>query len=136
MKKTFLIIGILAVIGGGVGYYMYNKPLEDMASAKTDITLAATELFSAFEADEAAANAKFLDKKVQVTGKVLQVETDGEGIVGITLEAGGMLGGVLCKLDRLSEHKRTTFQEGEEVTFKGICTGILMDVVVERCIEL
>ena len=136
MKKILLIAGLLAVVFGSIGYYLYNKPLEDMASAKTDITLQADELYTAYEANETAANARFLDKKIQVTGKVLQVQTDQEGVVGVTLDAGGLLGGVLCKLDGLSEHKRTTFQEGEEVTFKGICTGMLMDVVVERCIEL
>ena len=47
-----------------------------------------------------------------------------------------MLGGVICQLDELSEHKRTEFETGETVQLKGRCTGMLMDVVLVRCVEL
>lgn len=136
MKKLLLIGLGLAIIGSIVGYQMYNKPHEDIRSAQADVDIQATALFSAYEADENTANTEYLDKKIQVSGTVMKVETDDAGKVGVTLNAGGMLGGVVCKLDDLAEHKRTEFAEGEEVTFKGICTGMLMDVVLERCVEL
>ena len=136
MKKAMLIIGILAVAGAGIGYKIYNKPHKDIKSAKADISLNAAELFSAYEQDENAANTKFLDKTVQITGTVQEVKKDDDGNMGITLDGGGMMFGVTCKLDPLSEHKRTKFEVGETVTFKGICTGMLMDVVIERCVEM
>lgn len=136
MKKIIPLVLLIAIIGGIVGYQMYNKPHEDMRSAKADLEVEATDLFSAYESDEAAANTKFLDKKIVVKGKVMKVETDEAGKVGITLDAGGMLGGVVCKLDELTDHQRTEFAEGETIAFKGICTGMLMDVVLERCVEV
>ena len=136
MKKIAIIIGLLAIIGAGVGYMMYNKPHKDIKSTKADITISAEELFTAYEADETAANTKFLDKMIEVKGKVLEVKTDEEGNTAVSLEGGGMMFGVICNLDALSEHKRTEFQTGEEVTFKGICTGLLMDVVLVRCVEM
>jgi hypothetical protein len=43
---------------------------------------------------------------------------------------------VNCQLDELTEHKNTTFTPGDKVIFKGICTGMLMDVVMVRCVEV
>lgn len=106
-----------------------------MGSASADFKMAATELFEQFDADETAANAKYLDKVIEVEGSVLSVSEEEESIT-ITLEAGGMLGGVICQLDPLTKHEKTSFAEGEKLKIKGICTGMLMDVVLVRCVIL
>lgn len=132
----FLKIGIIAIIIGAlIGFYLYNKPHENMEKAKPDIEIGASELFSAFETDELAANEKYLDKVVAVTGVVREVKED-EGVISIVLETEDMMFGVVCQLDELSENGRTVFEVGESVTFKGLCTGSLMDVVLVRCVEV
>lgn len=134
MKKVLITLLSLAAIGMGVGYLIYNKPFEDMNRAKADATLSASELFTAFESDEAAANEQYLDKVVQVSGTVREASTDASGIISITLESGNELAGVICQLDNLSEHPRKEFKPGEQITIKGVCTGMLMDVVLVRCV--
>lgn len=134
MKKVLLTLLSLAAIGIGVGYLIYNKPFEDMNRAKADITLSAAELFTAFESDEAAANEQYLDKVVQVSGTVREASTDESGNISITLESGNELSGVICQLDNLAEHPRKEFKPGEQITIKGVCTGMLMDVVLVRCV--
>jgi len=136
MKKLLLIGGLLAIIGAGAGFYLYNKPHQNIRSAEADFRMTAAELFSEYEADEAAANGKYLGKVIEVTGVVQESGSDEEGKTSITLEGGGMMFGVICKLDDFSEAKRTEFAEGEQVTFKGECTGMLMDVVLVRCVEM
>ncbi|RMG85235.1 MAG: hypothetical protein D6714_06295 [Bacteroidetes bacterium] len=135
MKRALLLLFGLVLIGGYVGYKMYNKPHEDMSRAAAEIKITAPELFAEFEADEAKANAKYLDKIVEVSGKVLQVDKDENGTVNVILDTGGMFG-VVCKLDDLSEHPRTSFETGSEVRFKGKCTGMNMDVLLVRCVEV
>ena len=61
---------------------------------------------------------------------------DEEGRTSITLESGSEMFGVICQLDNLTKHARTNFKEGEEIKLKGICTGVLMDVVLVRCVEV
>ncbi|MCO6476016.1 MAG: hypothetical protein J5I94_05305 [Phaeodactylibacter sp.] len=134
MKKLLGIGLLLALVGLGVGYFMYNKPHQNMEKAEADVSLQASELFSAFESDEGSANEKYLDKVIQVTGTVKEVSTDEEGNVSLTLDSGNGLFGVICQLDNLAEHERTDFQPGEQVTLKGKCTGMLMDVVLVRCV--
>lgn len=136
MKKYLKYLIGLLVIGIASGAYMYYKPHQNIKSSKADETLTATQVFEAFEADETTANAQYLDKIVAVTGKVLAVSKDEEGIVSVTLDAGKDMFGVICQLDQLSQHPREDFPVGETVSFKGICTGMLMDVVFVRCVEI
>jgi hypothetical protein len=125
---------LLAVIGAAVGFYQYNKPHQNMEKADADVTMTAPELFQAFEKDELSANETYLDKVVEVKGEVQQVSINDEGGISLTLNSGNDMFGVICQLDELTEHQKTTFEPGEEVTVKGICTGMLMDVVLVRCV--
>jgi hypothetical protein len=136
MKNVFKYGLLLALIGAGIGVYLWNKPFENMDSAKTDVELSASELFTAFADNEAQANEAYLDKVIAVTGKVREVTNSPEGITKVTLDSGDEMFGVICQLDELSDHQRTDFQPGESVTFKGKCTGMLMDVVLVRCVEV
>ena len=139
MNKTLryllilLLLGLLA--GGYIGYRMWNKPHRDVAGAEADISLEATDLYLQFATDEAAANAKYLDKIVQVCGQVATVSAE-NGAVSVLLDTGDPFGGVACELDHLREHPRTEFPVGERVCFKGVCTGYLSDVVLSRCTEV
>ena len=134
MKKLIGIGFLLALLGLGVGYFMYNKPHQNMEKAEADMTLESTALFSAFEANEAEANEKYLDKVSKISGTVKEVNTDEEGNISLTLESGNELFGVICQMDNLTKQEKTDFKIGEQVTLKGICTGMLMDVVLVRCV--
>ena len=136
MKKILLLAAVLVLAGAAVGFYMYNKPHQDMERAEADMAIQASELYDAFEQDENAANERYLDKVVQVKGKVKSVSKADDGSVSLTLESGSDMFGVICEFDKLTEHAETTFETGQEVTLKGICTGKLMDVVLVRCVKV
>lgn len=136
MKPYLKYVLLLAIILVGIGIYVYNKPHQNIHKTKPDFELEASELFSQFETNEASANEKYLDKVVQVSGEVKEVNTDEAGQVSITLDAGNLMFGIICKLDELAKHKRSTFQPGEKIKLKGVCTGMLMDVVLVRCVEV
>jgi hypothetical protein len=134
MRRTILIIiGVIAVIGLAAGIYLWNKPHKNMQRATADITLTAPELMAAFNEDETTANAKYLDKVVAVSGKVIEASTNGEATV-VSLEAADDLGAISCELDRFSKQNRTTFTPGEQITLKGICSGKTIDVVLVQCV--
>lgn len=135
MKRIFIAVAVIALLGGIIGYQMYNKPHQDIASTESDLTIQASDLLNAFETDEATANQKYNDKLVAVSGTVADV-TKEDGTVKVILDTGNPLSGVICQLDELTEHDRTDFEVGETVTLKGKCTGYLMDVVLVRCVEV
>ncbi|PHI18814.1 hypothetical protein CEQ90_15800 [Lewinellaceae bacterium SD302] len=134
-KKNILIaILLLAAVGGGVAYYLYQQKTPDAASYRTDHRLKATELFAAYEANEEKANEKFLGKTLEVNGTVREVATNAEtGTLTVHLEAGGLLGGVSCEM---APGSRAEIVPGQAYTLKGICSGMLMDVVLNRCVVL
>ena len=134
MRKWIYAILVIGLIGGGIGFYQYNKPHKKILDIEPDFSISAVDIFEEYEMDEIASNAKYLDKVIQISGTVQETKEE-EGLSSITLDSGGMFG-VICQLDQLSKHKRTQFTVGEKVTLKGICTGLLMDVVLVRCIEV
>ncbi len=135
MKRIIYLLLAVAFAGGAIGYYLWNKPHVDMQSAKADLAIDAAALFNEYSADETAANAKYLDKMIAVSGKVKETTKAEDGTVKVSLNTGSDFG-VLCELDPLSKHPRTEFTEGETVTFKGNCTGLNFDVQLTRCVEV
>lgn len=134
MKKIVYALGLMVLLGGGIAVYQYNKPHRDIRQAKVDFEISAQDLFREFSADETAANEKYLDQIMLVSGEVQRVHQQEGQPLKIILRGDGMFG-VRCELDPLTKHQRKDFQEGERLAFKGICTGMLMDVVMVRCVE-
>lgn len=139
MLKKIIIIGvILTALGGSYGYYLWNKPHASIG--KPDITTTATELATEFGKDETAATKKFMGDAtktiiIQVSGKISDVKNDTTGIA-LALETGDPMNGVSCVLDKFTKQPRTDFKVGEAITLKGICTGKLSDVVIDRCVPV
>ena len=136
MKKYLYVLLLLGIAALAVGYKVYNKPHQNIAASKADITMNAQDLFGAFADDETTANEKYLDKLIAVSGIVKEVNVEEEGMTSVTLETTDETFGIICQMDNLTKHKRTNFQIGEKVKFKGLCTGMLMDVVLVRCVEI
>ncbi|WNJ18115.1 OB-fold protein [Pontibacter sp. G13] len=138
MKKTasYLILIVLIGLGiaGYVGYQMYNKPHADLASEQPDAVLSATELFSAYEADESTANAKYLDKRLEVNGTVQEISPTHDGGYVVVLKEADAMFGIGCSFLPDQADEIGSLKAGMEVTIRGICTGMLMDVNLVRCI--
>ena len=132
MKKVIWALLAVGIIGGVVAYKMYNKPHRDIDAEKPVAALTANQLFDAFDADEAAANASYLDKVVEVSGTIDEVAEDSEGNTLVILAAdNAMMGGVSATIDpNVGEFSA---EAGAEVTLKGRCTGMLMEVVMTNC---
>ena len=137
MLKRILQFGLIAaVIGGSIGYYMWNKPHETIG--KPDFITTATEIVTEFDQDEVAAMSKYVGKDgktivIQVSGKIADVKNDTSGIT-LALDTGDPINGISCVLDRFTKHPNTDFKIGDDIKLKGLCTGKLSDVVIDRCV--
>ncbi|MBP6334264.1 MAG: hypothetical protein KA444_02240 [Bacteroidia bacterium] len=134
MKKK-IIFSILFVIAGVAitGAYFFNKPRESVRYKEADVVMEASALVSEYESDESGSNTKFLGKIIEVTGVVSATFVDENGIINITLQ-GGDLAGVGCQFEKNKKADVKKLNTGDKVTIKGICTGILMDVVLVDCV--
>lgn len=130
----YIFVGIAAVVIFGI--YLFNKPHKNVSRAKPDYTMEAKALFTEFEEREEEANKAYLDKVLQISGTVKEVTADDEGGLSVTLDTGNDFFGVVCELQESSKWTREDFKAGQEVTFKGLCSGMLMDVVLVRCVRI
>lgn len=116
----------------GAGFYFINKPNKSLNRTKPDLQITALELFQAFNSDEIAANQSYLDKVIIVSGQIREVH---EGnVLKITLNTDHDMFGIICEFDPDTPVNRADYFIGKEVSIKGLCTGMLMDVVMTRCV--
>ncbi|MDX1408520.1 MAG: hypothetical protein R3330_10315 [Saprospiraceae bacterium] len=134
MKSVIRIVLVLAAIGVGVGIYMWNKPHRNIAKTKPAQTVTASNLVKSYQDDEEAANARFLGQVVQVSGIVRQIQPGDDGTTQILLSSDDLMTSVSCNLQEDQTAGAEGLRSGDQVTINGECTGILMDVVLERCV--
>ena len=116
------------------GYFsVYNAPKASVKEKAVDITLSATELFEAYSKNQTVADQKFIDQVVQISGQIFEIFTDQQGATVFLLATGGDEAGVLCTLELGEKEKVSSKKVGDVITLKGVCTGMLMEVVLNRC---
>lgn len=109
MKKIIRIILLVVLLGGAYATYQYFKPHRDIQGEKPEFQLSGNELVRAYTSDENAANGKFLDKVVEVSGSVAEI--DG---AHIKLESG-----VYCNGD----FSQANLKSGDQAKLKGRVVG-------------
>ena len=131
MNRRFLIFAILLLLIGLAfyGWNEYNRPPAGTAGASADVTISADSLLLAFTADESAANTRFNNKVVEVSGKVREVKPEGSK-VNVSLETNDALAGIVCEFPA---DQSPSVRSGDQVRIKGVCTGYLIDVILVRC---
>lgn len=133
MKYLKYLVLVIAVVAG-VGYYMWNKPKQSIERKQADYVMVPENLLQEFQVNEESANKKYLDKIVSVKGKINSMKADTKGITSIQIDTGDPLSNISCQLTKDQSEKNTALKEGGDIQVKGICTGILMDVVLVDCV--
>ena len=126
-----ILIGILffALVIGGATYYIYNKPHRD-PSSEISIKISSEKLFKSYETNEAEANRLYLDKVVEISGKIVEITFNQDQIPIIILETENTFFGVRCTM----QSSLINVSVGETITVKGICTGYLSDVIITNAL--
>ncbi len=128
--RTFVIILIVFIFGSfTVAYLMWNKPQRKVENEK-GIEITSAQLVKDYQANEAEANKKYLDKAIQVTGTVANIKSNQDGNSTITLASDDAFTGVFCTL----KETPVKVTNGSSVIIKGICSGMLSDVRVREAV--
>lgn len=145
MKKPILLaVAMLALGAAFFAYKAYYKEHTDVATADVMQELSATELFSAFDADEQAATMKYAEKVVTVNGLLLRRDLSNEVAPQIVLEGNGDDGFIRCGFSSEDLQKTIDLTDSTQVKIKGLCKGFNdagdldlladRDVVLSNCI--
>ena len=133
LKRIIFLLLVLVSAGLGFGWYLYNKRPLDIREQHAQMEITAGDLLRSFQQDEVAATRKYVDKVLIVSGKVSNIQFNSMGLPTVFLGAGDSLASVACsfygsEFDNVKEIRPGTF-----IRVKGNCTGILMDVVLNKC---
>lgn len=128
--KHNIVPGIILLFFAGlaVWWYFWEKPRRDVKN-EAAVEISAADLFKAYSENEQTANGLYLDKVIQVTGKVTEVKTNQSGQQVVVLETADPIFGVSCTLKTVDP----SLQAGSMATLKGFCSGFLSDVVIREC---
>jgi hypothetical protein len=130
MKKAIGLVLIFIIVLASAAYYyvfVYAKNHHRDIQAEQSIVVVADSLSAAFGADEAKANATYLNKAIQVTGAILSIDKNQAGQTTLLVGDKAAFSNVSITLTTPLPSK---YGVGSTITVKGVCTGALSDVVV------
>ena len=132
IKITVLVL-LLVMVAVSYGLYQYTRKPADIRGLSPEIEIEAVDLVKEFKNDEAAATSSYVDEILLVRGEVSGIQTASSGQVTIFLEAKDPLSSVTCSFygDETIDQKKII--PGKELKVKGKCTGMLSDVIINKC---
>jgi hypothetical protein len=131
VKVALFFVSFIALSAILAALYMYNLKATDMAKAKPDFVITASTLQKAFEDDETAASTMYINKILEVTGKIASVKPAENNVISISLVTESDFSAVICTFHAVGDTSK--FSTGDEITLRGECSGFLMDVLLNNC---
>ncbi|MFY9154409.1 MAG: hypothetical protein WAO52_20490 [Prolixibacteraceae bacterium] len=136
LKYILLIVLVIALTGAGIGLKMFFKPHADISKMDAVFQVEASALISEFSTDENAATAKYSEKPIEISGKLVAKNKLENGTDLLILE--DEMEGISCQLDSSWATSNQTviqaLETGNQVIVKGICKGYLMEIKVSPAV--
>ena len=128
-RDAFRIVALDDLHGEQVDRFVQGKGVADI---EADVRMTATDLYDDFQHDETLANKKYLNKVIEVTGTVSEVQNvNGSQI--ILLDSGRDMGGISGQLAN-DKNNKADIKKSTIITVKGKCSGFLIDVNLVDCV--
>jgi tRNA_anti-like len=136
---------ILIILGAGFGVWKglqeYNRTNPDLLNVKAGIKISVADLIHDYEANDSAANEKYLGKVIETEGNIKDIERDEKGYYTIVLGDTNNLSSVRCSMDTVHNADAAHLIAASSVIIRGACTGfnkdemgLGSDVILNRCV--
>lgn len=147
MKKILKIIGGLVLIiivvalatGNNKGQVSSSSPSQtspatEVAAKVPDAKLTASALYAEYDKNVIAADEKYKEKLLEVSGKVQSVDKDIMGSMYVAIKTNDLIGVVQCMLDDTQKTKAAALSKDQQVTVDGINKGrTLTNIILRDC---
>lgn len=135
-KIKYILVGfvVLAIAIGIYAYKEYNRKPTDLANKEAVDHLSASAIINAYSTKEDDANKKYLGKVIQVSGTVVELSNQEDTAFTVLLGDSTNMSRVSCTIDKRHIAAAKKYSIGKVVNVRGICTGYLMDVELNRCL--
>jgi hypothetical protein len=129
----------LLIFGGGllvVNFIFFaNQSTPPSNSTAAPIVVSAAQLTSEYASNEVAADSKYKNQYLQISGNVDSVNTDLFGNPYVVITTGSQLfNEIQCSFSQDQESSLTLLQKGDPIVVDGIGNGyVITDVMVKNC---
>lgn len=130
-RKIYIPISVIIFLGIGIWSFVNQKSAVTVGTKNPEYEITAEKLYMTFSENETEANKIYLNKVIKLTGKVQKAEHTEEG-VNVYLSTEGESSGVICNFEP-GVVDTDDFDEQNNVTIQGLCSGYLFDVVLVKC---
>jgi len=134
MKNLLRIIIGLVIVLALAWIIILNIPKMSVENKAADFQMSAAELFQSFESNEQQATLKYSGKIIELEGELMEIETDQNEALVFIIDGGDGFSAVMCTMDGSSGDKLSSFKPGDKVKVRGLCSGMNMDVVMNKCV--
>lgn len=132
-QKTSYILAAVCLLAAILIYYFKSDSLVSETQNIAAIEINAVNLYSAFENNEEKADSLYKEKLIQVSGHISEISKNNDGEYEILLETKNELGYVACRVANSSPNQDLIL-ENKNIKLTGICSGLMMDVLVINCV--
>lgn len=133
VRNIMIVFLILVFIALAIGFYLYNKPHRNISQINPDFRITSKMLSDSYNEDEVLADGIYLGKVIELQGKVLSYEVSSSN-TGVVVIEGNEFSSVRCDLSENEIHTENPFKTGAQVTIRGTCIGLLLDVNMRDCV--
>lgn len=135
MSRNVIYIGLAVVLVGViVALYFYNLGQDDLSKVAPAYEITAEELYYEFSENEETANEKYINKVIQVKGTLGDKEITSDSTLNLVLNTSDSPGSVICSFNDSDKLDPDSLKLGQEVIVRGVCSGMLMDVLLNNCV--
>jgi hypothetical protein len=131
VKIALAVVFIVAVGGILAALYLYNLKAKDLKKVKPDFVVTSTDFQKAFEENEKNASVKYINKVIEVKGEIIAIEGTDKKTWNVTLQTASDMSKVICTFPKVANPE--VFALGKEVTIRGVCSGVLSDILLNNC---
>ena len=111
----------------------YTRKVPDTGRMQASFHLTAEELVKDFVDEESRATEKYSGSVLNVYGMIDKIEANEEGYT-LFLKSTSSQTFVMCQFGQENAKDIEPLKEGMLITVKGVCSGYLMDIVLDRCV--
>ncbi len=134
-KKNISIIAVIIVmIAAGFFYKEFQRKPADISGVLPEVKINVAEIVGQYENDESKANRQYLGKIIEVAGNITEIINQQDTMINVLMGDTNSLHKVSCLLDNRHINAIKKYRAGQPITIKGICTGFLLDVELNRCV--
>lgn len=132
MNKLNKILHVVAPVMGGISYHERKEyDFNDGDSKEQTLYKTADELMNDFSNDEDGASKQYNNKVVKVIGIIKSIQQGNSQT--IFLSTSSALCSIICHFPENYNGQLNHLSPWQAVVVKGLCTGILKHVVLEKC---